>query len=177
LTIFGCTLQTVTTESDPLRAFRAALARSREELGLSPAEAAERAGISGQRWQSIERGYEIKAGIQIPANPRRDNLIKMARAVEIPVEEALRLAGKEPLRRIESQRITDNPRRELSRLVTDLPEADVTLLLDVAKRLSTETVVVDPTAGVRGAHKVVDTSQGNGEPFIPNHRDGNDAIS
>jgi transcriptional regulator with XRE-family HTH domain len=174
LTIFGCTLQTVTTESDPMAAFRAQLQRCREELGLTYVEAGKRAGISGQRWRTIETGYEIKAGMRIPANPRRDNLIKMARAVEIPIEEALRLAGQEPLRDIESRRITGNPRQELTQLISDLPAPDVQLLLDLAQRLSTglRTAVPDPT--VRVTHTIVDTPRGNGDPSIPSSREGND---
>lgn len=163
----------MTTESDPLRAFRAALKRCREELGLTPTEAAERAGISAQRWSTIERGYEIKAGIRIPANPRRDNLIKMARAVEIPVDEALRLAGLAPLKAVESKRLTDSPRRELTKLVTDLPEPDVRLLLDVATRLSTDPAEPDPA--VRYTHKVIDTPREDTPPSIPARRDDNDA--
>jgi transcriptional regulator with XRE-family HTH domain len=161
----------MTTESDPMLAFRAELQRCREELGLTYVEAGERAGISGQRWRTIETGYELKAGNRIPANPRRENLIKMARAVEIPVEEALRLAGLAPLRHVESQRITDNPRRELTRLITDLPEDDIRLLFDIAKRLSKDH---GPNPTVRYTHRIVDTPQENLPSGIPSRREGND---
>lgn len=137
----------MTTESDSLRAFRAELKRCREELGLTPTEAAERAGISAQRWSTIERGYEIKAGVQIPANPRRDNLIKMARAVEIPVDEALRLAGLGGLTAVESRRITDNPRRELARLIVELSEARIRALLQVARTMQ-DPNATEPITGV-----------------------------
>jgi transcriptional regulator with XRE-family HTH domain len=171
LTIFGYTLEGVTTEGDPLRAFRAALARCREELGLTYVEAGQRAGISGQRWRSIEIGYEVKAGNQIPANPRRDNLIKMARAVEIPVDEALRLAGLAGLTAVESRRIADNPRRELTRLITDLPEPDVQLLVDVAKRLSIDAAGPDPAVRV-AEHRIDSSPENTTPPVIPNSRDG-----
>ena len=169
--VFTRTLRGVTTESDPLKAFRTELAKCREELGLTPAEAGERAGISGQRWRTIEIGYELKAGNRIPANPRRDNLIKMARAVEIPVADALRLAGLGELTAVESRRITDNPRRELTRVITDLPEPDVQLLLTVAKRLCADQLGPDPAA--RYTHRIVETPQEHGTPHIPASRNNN----
>jgi len=158
----------VATDSDPLAAFRVELKRCREDLGLTVYEAGELAGISGQRWRTIEIGYEIKAGNKIPANPRRDNLIKMARAVEMPVTEALRLAGMGALTPVESRRITDSPRRELARLITDLPELDVQLLLDVAKRLCATVTGPDPDA--RMAERLADTPQESAPP-IPARRE------
>lgn len=171
LPVFTRTLQTVTTESDPLKALREQLKLCREELGLSYEEAGRRAGISGQRWRVIEIGYEIKAGNRIPANPRRDNLIKMARAVEIPVADALRLAGLGDLTAVESRRITDNPRRELTRVITELSEPDVQLLLTVAKRLCPDPAGPDPAA--RYTHRIVETPLEPGTPHIPASRNNN----
>lgn len=94
----------MTTESDPLAGFRTELRRCRELLDLTHAEAGRRAGITGARWSAIERGYEIKNQTEIPANPRRSTLMKMARAVGWAPAEALRLAGYRPLAERERER-------------------------------------------------------------------------
>jgi transcriptional regulator with XRE-family HTH domain len=135
LTVFNCTLGTVPTQGDRFAAFRAQIQRRREELGLNYGEAAQRAGITGQRWRTIEIGYETKGGVQIPANPRRSNIIKMARAVEIPIEDALRLAGEEPLRRVEAQQLSERPRDELKAIINELPEDQIRALLHVAQTM------------------------------------------
>lgn len=137
---FACRLPDVTTQSDALAAFREELKRLREAAGLSYAEAGRKAGISGQRWRVIEAGYEQKAGVQIPANPRRDNLIKMARAVGMPVSEALRLAGMATLTTAESCRVASDPRKELTLLMATMPESRLWLLVHVARAM------VDPAA-------------------------------
>jgi transcriptional regulator with XRE-family HTH domain len=124
------------TESDPLAAFRDQVRRCREELGLNYVEAGRRAGISGQRWRNIENGYEIKSGVRIPANPRRANLIKMAKAVEIPVQEALQLAGMATLSTTESRQITEQPRNALKALINELSEERVRALLHVAQTMT-----------------------------------------
>jgi transcriptional regulator with XRE-family HTH domain len=136
LHVFASTLQTVTTEGDPLAAFRARLRSCREELGLNYEQAAKRAGITGQRWRNIEIGHEIKSGVRIPANPRRSNLIKMARAVEIPVQEALQLAGMATLSTTESRQITEQPRNALKALINELSEERVRALLHVAQTMT-----------------------------------------
>lgn len=73
--------------------FAAEVHRRRETLGLSANEAARRAGITGQRWLQIERGYELRQGYKIPANPTRRTAVKMAQAIDWPVAEALQAAG------------------------------------------------------------------------------------
>jgi transcriptional regulator with XRE-family HTH domain len=93
------------TNSDPLQEFRTELIARREALGWTTSEAAERAGITQQRWAHIERGWEIKQGVRINANPRRATVLKMARAVRWTPDEALKAAGFPP-----------TPRRDVERL-------------------------------------------------------------
>jgi transcriptional regulator with XRE-family HTH domain len=163
LAVFGCTLDDVTTESDPLAAFRVNLKHCREELGLTYEEAGKRAGISGQRWRNIENGYEMKAGVRIPANPRRGNLIKMARAVEITAEEALSLAGQGPLKPVEVRQLSERPRAELKQLINELSEDQVRALLHVA--LTMHASPSNPETANRG----VRVTPGSGK--IPEQRD------
>jgi transcriptional regulator with XRE-family HTH domain len=143
----------MTTERDPLAAFRAELKHCRENLGLSYVEAGTRAGISGPRWSNIERGYEVKAGVRIPANPRRDNLIKMARAVEIPLQTALHLAGLGALRPIESRRISEQPRDELKQLINELSEERVRALLHVARTMTDPNATLGTTYTTEVIHR------------------------
>jgi transcriptional regulator with XRE-family HTH domain len=166
LTNFHCTLQAVPTESDPLSAFRAELKHYREALGLTYAEAGKRAGISGPRWSTIERGYELKAGVRIPANPRRDNLIKMARAVEIPLQAALHLAGLDALRPMESRRISEQPRDELKQLINELSEERVRALLHVARTMTDPNATLGMTYSTEVIHGPSELPDQRG-----NHRD------
>ena len=160
----------MTTESDPLVAFRAELKHCREELGLTYEEAGRRAGISGQRWRNIEIGYELKSGNRIPANPRRSNLIKMARAVEIPVQHALQLAGLEALKPIEERRVSQQPRRDLKLLIDSMPEDTVVALLGFLATMRDPNAGPDPaTKAVEGeippprdALEPIDEDEGNG---------------
>lgn len=120
-------------ENDSLARFRVRLASLRNALDLSPAEAAERAGgLSGQRWRDIERGYEVKGGTEISANPRRRTLIKMAQAVNWDPDDALRTAGLPGLRPEESRRAS-GPVRELIELAAKLPEQCVWALVYTAR--------------------------------------------
>lgn len=164
MTVFGCTLDTMATESDPLSAFRVQLKRCREELGLSYAEAGKRAGISGQRWRNIETGYEVKSGVRIRANPRRDNLIKMARAVEIPVQHALNLAGEKGLDQAEVRRISNQPRRELNQLLNDLSGEQVEGLLHFVRSMT------DPQADAQRSRDY-HTEEIEGPVELPDQRD------
>lgn len=122
----------MTTEQDPLAAFRTELIRRREGRGLTHAEAASIAGLSTQRWSNIERGWEVKQGVQIAANPRRSNLIKMAMAVDWPIEDALRTAGLESSPHPEVTPAAD-PREELTDLIDGMSIPQAWALLHVAR--------------------------------------------
>jgi transcriptional regulator with XRE-family HTH domain len=66
---------------------------ARETAGLSKRAAAGRAGISEGRWRQITRGFQPAGEHQIPANPKKDTVARMARAVRANVLVAQRLAG------------------------------------------------------------------------------------
>jgi len=84
--------------TDRLAGFRARMRTLRTEAGLSANAAAARSGrgISAQRWRSIERGYEVRGGIHITANPTRDTVAAIARVLGWDLGEALGLAGLGP---------------------------------------------------------------------------------
>lgn len=133
-------------DSDQLAAFRAELIRRREALGLTIADAASRTaasdgrGITAQRWAQIERGWETKGGgIRIPANPRRGNLVKMAKAVGWPVGEALELAGLVATM-AESRWNSSDPREELYQLTASWSDSAVAALIQFVR------VMRDPSA-------------------------------
>lgn len=165
MAVFGCTLQTMTTERDRFAAFRVELKRHREEAGLTPAQAAKKAGISSQRWANIERGYELKGGIRIPANPRRDNLIKMAKAVDMPVPHALGLAGEKTLDQAETRRISNQPRHELHQLINDLSVEQIEGLLHFVRTM------MDPQATAAGGVVYRTPLE------LPDQREDNDKLS
>lgn len=51
------------------------------------------AGISEGRWRQVVRGFQLVGGHRVPANPKRETVIAMARAVDVNVEDALVAAG------------------------------------------------------------------------------------
>lgn len=53
--------------------------RAREKLGISQAEAGRQAGVSGQRWRALVKGY--KEGGRQTVRGRADTLARMARVV------------------------------------------------------------------------------------------------
>lgn len=63
---------------------------------VSKREAARRADISEGHWRAVVRGYQLQAGVKIPANPRRDTVIAMALAVGVEPSAALEAAGFDP---------------------------------------------------------------------------------
>jgi len=63
---------------------------------VSKREAARRADISEGHWRAVVRGYQLQGGVRIPANPRRETVIAMARAVGVDPAEALGSAGFDP---------------------------------------------------------------------------------
>lgn len=121
---FACTLRGVAIDHDPLSTARSELKRLREEVGLTPDEAGKLAGITGQWWRRIEEGFEMKGGIPRRVGLPRSRLIKMAIAVEWPLEEALRCAGMPPLKPAEIRKIStakpfeDQPSRDRRKLDT-----------------------------------------------------------
>jgi transcriptional regulator with XRE-family HTH domain len=60
-----------------------ALQHGRIRLGISMREAARRAGLSDGAWRHLEAGQKTSYGVIILPNPRTENLIAAARAVEI----------------------------------------------------------------------------------------------
>jgi transcriptional regulator with XRE-family HTH domain len=166
---FAWKLRGVATDRDPLDAVRAKLRDCREYRGLNYEEAGRRAGISGQWWRVLENGQQ---------NITRTRLIAMAKAVEWPPNEALKLAGMPTLIPTEAHQLAGDPRERLTELAARLSDARVRALLYVARTMvdpdaaEDDTSELDPT--VRYAHRIVDTPQENVPPAIPSRRDGND---
>lgn len=124
-----------------MAAFRTELRRRREQELLSYADAARIAGITPERWSSIERGYEVKNGMRIPANPRPGTVVKMAGAVSWSSREALESAGMPvPARKADRP----DPRTELTDLLASMSEQRVRALLYVALTMR------DPLAPIPG---------------------------
>lgn len=74
-------------------AFAAWLKHHREQAGITPAQAARKAGLSRARWSHAEAGFEIKRGVRKPVGHTKDTVIRMANAVQGDVNKALVLAG------------------------------------------------------------------------------------
>jgi hypothetical protein len=78
--------------------------------GMSKREAARRAGISEGRWRQVVTGKQkAGGGVVVPANPRRETVIAMARAVGADANEALRRAGMSPSQAETFWRVPDAP--------------------------------------------------------------------
>jgi transcriptional regulator with XRE-family HTH domain len=87
------------------------LVEQREERGLRRRDAARRAKISEALWRDLETGRkEAIGGIRLLPNPSQDVLERVAKALELPVEEVLARVG----------RATSARRR----LAPDAPKAD-----------------------------------------------------
>lgn len=129
----------MTTKRDPMDAVRAELLHHRKRVPLSYPQAGKRAGITGQWWRNLERGYEVKGDVRLPVNITRDRLITMARAVGWSPDEALALAEMAPL--TDAERLSHGPRQELARLLPTLSESQVQALLYTARTM------LDPNAG------------------------------
>lgn len=69
------------------------LRQGREAAGLSKKKAAELSGMSEGRWRQLEKGVEMKAGVEHPATTSARTLVKMARAIGIEAETLLEAAG------------------------------------------------------------------------------------
>ncbi|MDT7789369.1 MAG: hypothetical protein QOF58_7788, partial [Pseudonocardiales bacterium] len=50
-------------------------------------------GISAPLWVTLERGYEVRQGQRLDANPRPETVVKAARAVGLDIDEALGYVG------------------------------------------------------------------------------------
>lgn len=157
-----------------MEAVRAKLSDHRARCGLNFEQAGRRAGISGQWWRVLETGQQ---------NITRTRLITMAKAVEWPPNEALTLAGMPTLLPAEAHQLAGDPRERLEELLARLSDARVRALLYVARTMidpdaadyQLDVAATDPT--VRTTHKIVDTAQGDGDPSIPNSREGNGVTS
>ena len=71
------------------------LVEQREERGLRRRDAARRAKISEALWRDLETGRkEAIGGIRLLPNPSHDVLERVAKALELPVEEVLARVGR-----------------------------------------------------------------------------------
>lgn len=74
---------------------------------MSKRQAAKNAKISEARWRQVVTGRQRQSGVDVPVNPKRETVIRMARAVEADVNEALNLAGYEPIKEPNPEHVTD----------------------------------------------------------------------
>lgn len=168
---FAWKLRGVATESDPLRAVRAKLSDYRQLRGLNFEEAGERAGISGQWWRILETENQ---------NITRRRLITMAKAVEWPPNEALKLAGMPTLIASEVHALAGDPREQLVTISAKLSDARVRALLYVARTMidpdaaDDPIIATGPDPAVRYTHRVIESPQERETPPIPNSRENND---
>lgn len=74
------------------------LRRHREARGLSVKAAARRAeGVSDGRWYQLEKGYQQLGGQHIPIGTTPATVVAVAKAIEWDVNEALAVAGFDPI--------------------------------------------------------------------------------
>lgn len=73
--------------------FAVRMRQRREELKLKGAPTARRAGVSQQRLAQVERGYETRGAVKIPAKPSAEFIAKVATALDMDLEESLALDG------------------------------------------------------------------------------------
>lgn len=126
------------TTTDQYAAWRAEITHRRETRGYSAKQAAARAGISDQRWRNLERGYEVKAGTHLTANPSRLTVVKMAQALRWDVAEALAEAGFDPPRLTELD-ITgehDSAREVVDDLWSEISKPDQEIIASMMARLA-----------------------------------------
>lgn len=69
--------------------------RARNRLGISKREAARRAGLSEGAWRHLEAGKKVVNRTIVEPNPRNENLVAAARAVDIDPVELFELASRE----------------------------------------------------------------------------------
>jgi transcriptional regulator with XRE-family HTH domain len=84
-------------ENDPQPGDFAKLIKSlREHAGLSGNRASERTGVSKSRWAQVERGWETRRGMRVPAEPGPDFVLAVADAFDQDADDLLRVAGYDP---------------------------------------------------------------------------------
>jgi transcriptional regulator with XRE-family HTH domain len=77
------------------KAFGEWIEQRREHAGLTVGELAERAGVSRVWLQVLRKGGRRIEGEWRPPNPKSDALARVARALEVPVEEMFARAGRD----------------------------------------------------------------------------------
>lgn len=123
------------TDQEPsLPPLGALLENARTHLKISKREAARRAGISEARWRQVVTGLQNTRDRGTPSNPRAVTVAAMARAVDLDPDEALRVAGLDPLphaRQVDANDAGDSAIRRvlLSDLSVDQKERIVEMLL------------------------------------------------
>jgi transcriptional regulator with XRE-family HTH domain len=87
------------------KAFGEWIEQRREHAGLTVGELAERAGVSRVWLQVLRKGGRRIEGEWRPPNPKNDALARVARALDVPVEEMFARAGRDaaPSTREEAQ--------------------------------------------------------------------------
>lgn len=84
----------MTDPNQQLTPLGALLEQARARKNLAKREAARRAGISEGRWRQVVTGVQKAGpGKTIPVRYRANTVVAMARAVEVPVDQALHAAG------------------------------------------------------------------------------------
>ncbi|PWW65641.1 helix-turn-helix domain-containing protein [Actinokineospora spheciospongiae] len=125
-----------------LQAFGRSLEEWRLARTLSHAEAAEAADISKTTWQNIERGGRRYNGTQ--SFPLAKNIVKAGRAMGLPREEILALAGYTP-RPLPA--VTQTPsalRQQALDLVTHMPEENLPMTVGALRSLAEAKPVLSP---------------------------------
>jgi transcriptional regulator with XRE-family HTH domain len=77
------------------KAFGEWIEQRREHSGLTVGELAERAGVSRVWLQVLRKGGRRIEGAWRPPNPKSDALARVARALDVPVEEMFARAGRD----------------------------------------------------------------------------------
>lgn len=84
-------------ENDPQPGdFSRLMTSLREHAGISQNRAAERTGFSKSRWAQVERGWETRRGVRVPAEPGPDFVLAVAQAFDQDPDDLLRVAGYDP---------------------------------------------------------------------------------
>lgn len=76
------------------RAVGSKFANARKARGMSKREAARTAGFDEAVWRQIEEGWRRVSGVQVPANPRDENLAAAALAVGLDPAEIFEAVGR-----------------------------------------------------------------------------------
>lgn len=116
-----------------------ALQHGRIRLGISMREAARRAGLSDGAWRHLEAGQKTSYGVIILPNPRTENLIAAAKAVEINPTVLFDLAQRElpaEYRQTATPRPTSLSHADGATIPLDgLSESDIDMIAALVERL------------------------------------------